>query len=362
MSTLELSLLTLAAFGATAVGTGWLRRWLIKRSIIDHPGEEGGRYIHEVPTPRGGGLAIYAVLVAAWATIMTKSPNTPIGTGWILVCSVGLAIPAWIDDLGIVNSVRGHVNGDAVVHFPDVRAIHTRDFFVLLQLFWQVVIASIGTFFLTGPLPIFQGLLPTALDTSATVFLWVGFINLFNFTDGIDGNAGTKAVVLGVGIFALSIFGEFPSGLGELGIITAAIALGFLVWNWYPARIFMGDIGSIPLGFLLGWLLLSLAGRGQWAPALILPLIYLSDSGLTYMAKITRGEKFWRGHRDLFYQRAAHCTEATHADIVKVILLGDIVLLGLAIFATQGMIALSLIGAIATSAAVIAYLRFGFRQ
>ena len=124
----------------------------------------------------------------------------------------------------------------------------------------------------------------------------------------------------------------------------------------------MGDIGSVPLGFLLGWLLLCLATQGQWAPALILPLIYLTDSGLTYAGKITRGEKFWHPHRDLYYQRAAHDTEATHADVVKSILLGDIVLIGLATFAAQGMISLSLLGGALTSVAVIAYLRFGFRQ
>ena len=336
MSTLELSLLTLATSVATAVGTGWLRRWLIKRNVIDYPGQKGGRYVHKVPTPRGGGLAIYLVLITAWTIIVSRSSSPPIETRWILACSGVLAILAWIDDLGNVNS--------------------------MFRLLAQIVTATIGTLLLTGPLPVFQGLLPTALDTSATVFLWVGFTNLFNFTDGIDGNAATKGMVLGLGIFALSILGGISSGLGELSITAAAASVGFLVWNWYPARIFMGDIGSVPLGFLLGWLLLHLATQGQWAPALILPLIYLADSGFTYAGKIARGEKFWQPHRDLLYQRAAHCTDATHAEVVKVILLGDIVLIGLAVLAAQGMISLSLLGATLTSAVVMVYLRFGFRR
>jgi len=221
------------------------------------------------------------------------------------------------------------------------------------------VIATIATLLLTGPLPVFQGLLPKALDIPGTVFLWVGFTNLFNFTDGIDGNAATKAAVLGLGIFALSIFGRVPTGLGELSITTTAAAIGFLVWNWNPARIFMGDIGSIPVGFLLGWLLLSLATQGQWAPALILPLIYLTDSGLTYAKKIIRGEKFWQPHRDLYYQHAAQRLGVTHADVVKTILIGDLVLICLAVFAAHGTITLALLGAMLTSAAVIAYLRLG---
>lgn len=336
MSTLTLSLLTFVTFLASAVGTAWLKQWLIKRNVIDYPGQKAGRYVHKVPTPRGGGLAIYLVLITAWAIIVSRSPNPPIETRWILACSGVLAVLAWIDDLGNVSSI--------------------------LRLIVQIVTATIGTFLLTGPFPVFQGLLPSTLDTVATVFIWVGFTNLFNFTDGIDGNAATKGVVLGLGIFALAIFEVVPPGLGELGITVAAATFGFLLWNWDPARIFMGDVGTIPLGFLLGWLLLCLATQGQWAPALILPLIYLADSGLTYSRKIARGEKFWQPHRDLLYQRAAHQTDATHADVVKIILLGDIVLIGLAVLAAQGMIRSSLSGAILISAAVMAYLRFGFRQ
>ena len=294
------------------------------------------RSSHEAPTPRGGGLAIYLVLIAGWTTIITASPNPPVEIGWILLCSLGLAIPSGVDD------VRG--------------------LSIIARLLWQVVIATTGTFLLSGPLPVFQGLLPPTADTLATVFLWVGFINLFNFTDGIDGNAGTKAMALGLGMFALSILGATPTVFGELGIITAAVAVGFLVWNWHPASIFMGDVGSVPLGFLLGWLLLRTASEGQWAPALILPLVYLTDSGLTYAARIAGREQFWRPHRDHYYQRAALREGVTHADVVKVILLGDVALIGMAILATQGLIALSLFGAAATSAAVIAYLSFGLGQ
>jgi len=330
MSTSSLLLVTVSTFFATVIGTGWLRKWLLKKHILDYPGE---RTSHKVPTPRGGGLVVYLVLIPAWTTVLSQSPNPPSETGWILACSVGLAIPAWIDDLGKVSSIS--------------------------RLLGQIVIGTIATLLLTGPLPVFQGLLPKALDILGTVFLWVGFTNLFNFTDGIDGNAAAKGVVLGFGIFALSIFGGIPKGLGELSIIIAATAIGFLVWNWNPARIFMGDVGSIPVGFLLGWLLLSLATQGQWAPALILPLIYLADSGLTYARKIIQREKFWKPHRDLYYQLAAQRPGVTHADVVKVILLGDLVLVCLAILAAQGMITLSLLGAVLTSAVVIAYLKLG---
>jgi UDP-N-acetylmuramyl pentapeptide phosphotransferase/UDP-N-acetylglucosamine-1-phosphate transferase len=80
--------------------------------------------------------------------------------------------------------------------------------------------------------------------------------------------------------------------------------LGFLWWNRPPARIFLGDVGSVPIGFMLGWLLLQAAAAGLWAPALILPLYYLADASLTLARRALRGEKVWRAHREHFYQIA----------------------------------------------------------
>ena len=79
---------------------------------------------------------------------------------------------------------------------------------------------------------------------------------------------------------------------------------GFLPWNWSPARIFLGDVGSVPLGYLLGWLLLLAAIEGAWAAALILPAYYLADASLTLLRRAARGEKVWRAHRQHAYQRA----------------------------------------------------------
>lgn len=253
-----------------------------------------------------------------------------------MLCSFGLAVLSWADDL---------------VGLP-----------MIPRLLSQIAMASVGTFTLGGPLPVFQGYLPATADAIATAFLWVGFINLFNFADGIDGNAGAKATALGLGIFALALVGSIPPVFGQLAVTMAAVAAGFLLWNWHPARIFMGDVGSVPLGFLLAWLLLRIASEGQWAPAMILPMVYLSDTGLTYLVKIARGDRFWRPHRDHFYQRAAQRDGVTHAQVVEVILLGDEILICLAIFATRGVVWPSLLGAGLTAVGVLAYLSYGFRN
>ena len=84
----------------------------------------------------------------------------------------------------------------------------------------------------------------------------------------------------------------------------AASAAGYLFWNWHPAKVFMGDAGAIPLGFLLGWLMLDLALSGYWAAALILPLYFAADATFTLIRRGLRGEKPWQAHREHFYQRA----------------------------------------------------------
>src|SRR6202012_503206 len=89
-----------------------------------------------------------------------------------------------------------------------------------------------------------------------------------------------------------------------LALLLTGASLGFLVFNWHPAKIFAGDVGSVPLGYLTGFLLLVLAVHGQWAPALILPLYYLADTGITLAHRAARREKIWKAHREHFYQRA----------------------------------------------------------
>jgi UDP-N-acetylmuramyl pentapeptide phosphotransferase/UDP-N-acetylglucosamine-1-phosphate transferase len=108
--------------------------------------------------------------------------------------------------------------------------------------------------------------------------------------------------------------------------VLAAAAIGFLAWNWHPARIFLGDSGSVPLGYLLGWLLLRLAGEGLWAPALILPAYYWADATLTLLKRAARGEKIWQAHRQHFYQQAVQ-GGASHAQVAMMIVTANLCLI-----------------------------------
>ena len=190
------------------------------------------------------------------------------------------------------------------------------------------------------------------------MFLLVWFINLFNFMDGIDGIAGVEAVAVSAGCVLIGIL--YPAaivlpGFTLYALVIAAAAIGFLCWNWEPARVFLGDVGSVPMGYLLGVLLLVLAASGFWAAALILPAYYLADSGVTIVRRAIRGEKIWRPHASHYYQQAAR-RFGSHARVALAILYADAVLVALALYATQGNAILSLALAAGLVAALLYYL------
>ncbi len=147
--------------------------------------------------------------------------------------------------------------------------------------------------------------------------------------DGIDGITGGESVMVAAGIALVAVLDyHMPQEIGFYASIIVAASLGFLIWNWHPASIFLGDIGSVTLGFILGWLLLEIGLRGHWVEALLLPAYYLADSGYTIMQRLFNGEKIWQAHSEHFYQRAVRGGE-THAQVVKIILALDALLIGL---------------------------------
>ncbi len=297
------ALVPLAVLIGTVWMTGRVLGWLQRRAILDHPVD---RSAHRVPVPRGGGLAVMPLILAAWLALALLG-SAPAGTMAAVAVAAALMLLSWFDDL------RGLPIG--------------------LRLLGHLAAALLGLMILPGAGQVFQGYLPPLLDRAATALLWVWFINLFNFMDGIDGITGTQTACLGLGIaLVTSVAGWAGDGRATLALAVAAGGLGFLKWNWHPAKLFLGDSGSVPLGFLLGWLLLGLAGTGLWAPALILPLYYLADATLTLLRRALRGERVWRAHRQHFYQRALG-PAGNHAAIVRLILAADLLLIGLAVAA-----------------------------
>ncbi len=292
----------LIVFLATLGMTGRLRDWLERRAIFDQPVD---RSAHNVPVPRGGGLVLVPVLLAAWLGLALTG-LAPAGDAALAALAAGLMLLSWRDDL------RGLPVG--------------------LRLLCHVLAVVAGLAFLP-PGAVFQGLLPPFIDRAATTLLWVWFVNLFNFMDGIDGITGIETAALGFGLaLVAALAGAEDDGSAALALCAAAGALAFLRWNWHPARLFLGDVGTVPLGYLLGSLLLALAARGLWAPALILPLYYLADASLTLAGRMLRGERFWQPHRQHFYQRALGGRD-DHAAVARLVLAGDAALVACALLA-----------------------------
>lgn len=269
------------ALGLAAVAVAsWAGTWAVLRLLIawrvyDKPNH---RSSHATAKPRGGGLAVVPVVLAAWiAAAVSDSSYGDMGF-WLLVAgAVLLAAISWADDLK-----------------PRPAS---------LRFGVQVAAVALGLWSL-GPATVFQDLLPLPLDRAVTALLWLWFINLFNFMDGIDGITAVETVAVsgGLAVVSLGVL-HFPVATFAAAV-PAAAALGFLYWNWAPARIFLGDVGSVPLGYLLGWLLVVTAAGGQWEAALILPLYYLADASWTLGRRAFRREKLWHAHREHFYQRA----------------------------------------------------------
>jgi UDP-N-acetylmuramyl pentapeptide phosphotransferase/UDP-N-acetylglucosamine-1-phosphate transferase len=298
----------------TCATTGVLIPILAHWEILDRPNE---RSSHQVATPRGGGIAVIGSVLLAWI-VLARTDSVPSGAFGIALGAVLLAAVSWLDDLRGLSPV--------------------------MRLLAQAAAVALGVFVLPGPQNLFH--------LAAIGLVWIWWINLFNFMDGIDGLAGSEAAAIGAGLLLFASVGAGADpALRALAAAVTGAAIGFLVWNWSPARIFLGDVGSVPLGYILGFLLLDLAVRGYWKIALILPLYFLADATITLARRLVRGERVWQAHREHFYQQAVR-RGLGHAAVVKRVIVADLMLVGCGWAAENGWGATAL----AASAATVAIL------
>ncbi|MES2906778.1 MAG: glycosyl transferase [Pseudomonadota bacterium] len=278
----------LIAFCIGCAGTAWLTKDLARIGQADIP---NNRSSHQRVTPRGGGLAIMAGFVVFAAFL---------GMNAGLLAMLGLLIGiSWLDDRATV-SWQARLLGQC---------------FVLGM--------SLAVLWVSGVLPALHApdaAIPLALFLGVIGFVWLWHINLFNFMDGIDGLAAIQAMIIcfGAGAYFLDI-ADTTQAL--LALTLGAATLGFFVWNYPPARIFLGEVGSIPLGFLTGFFLLLLAASGAWGLAIALPLWFWADATLTLARRLLTGHSIVTPHRAHFYQRAAGTTATGHKRVLHLFLL-----------------------------------------
>ncbi len=317
--------------GATGLVSGLATRMLIpilrRRNLLDHPNE---RSSHVVPTARGGGIAPVGTVLLAWAALGLAGRAPPAIIA-IVLGTLLLGVVCWCDDLrGLSAATRLAAQAGAVA----------------------IGLAAIPH----NLLPHWFG---PAASLAAVGVLWIWWINLFNFMDGIDGLAGSEAAAIGGGILAVAaLAGGIDPAAALLAAAVLGAALGFLIWNWAPARVFLGDVGSAPLGYLTGFLLIVAAARGCWMVALILPLYFLADATVTLARRLLRGERIWQAHRQHYYQQAVR-GGLSHAAVVKRVIAADALLIGCGSAAANGWGAAALVIAAAVVAGLLATLAFG---
>jgi UDP-N-acetylmuramyl pentapeptide phosphotransferase/UDP-N-acetylglucosamine-1-phosphate transferase len=266
----------IAAFSALiCVGLIVILHPLLKRYALAKPNT---RSSHRMPTPQGGGIAVIVATIAA------------AGFG-LFVVDAALVWP--------LMTVLGAVIVMACVGAADdVHPVGVAPRLVLQALAVAVIIYALPNELRVLPL------LPWWLERLLLLVGGLWFVNLVNFMDGIDWMTVAEIVPICGALVALGCLGALTRGGIVVALALGGAMLGFAYFNRPTARLFLGDVGSLPIGLIVGWLLTLLAGSGHLAAALLLPLYYLADATLTLVRRLSNGERVWQAHRTHYYQRA----------------------------------------------------------
>ncbi len=274
-------LLFTTAFWVSYFGVEWFRRWSSKKRIYDIPNE---RSSHNAPKPRGGGLVFVCASLILYSvfTIVYRGEFEVI----YLTAAFSVALISWFDDLFSISFIwRLIVHGFAA-------------FLIIISLGYIDEIY----------LPFFQRIELGRFGIPLT-FVWVIWLtNAYNFMDGIDGIAGAQAVTAGAGWFIVGKMLGYED-IAVYGGILAFSAAGFLIHNWQPSKIFMGDVGSAFLGFTLAVMPLLAKRQGgekfQFLPviAVLLVWFFVFDAVYTFFRRLIKRERVWNAHREHIYQK-----------------------------------------------------------
>lgn len=264
---------------AAAVSAGlivWLKPLLVRYALA----RPNSRSSHKVPTPQGGGIA---VVLSTFAGVMTAAALSSIDHAalneWWPLAGAAMLLAL----IGVVDDIRTMpVAPRLVLQFLAVGVVVW-----LLPDEWRII-----------------SFVPWWLERALAVIGGVYFVNLVNFMDGIDWMSVAEVVPLTGGIVLLGWLGALPPLPILIAAALAGAMVGFAPFNRPVAKLFLGDVGSLPIGLLLFWLLLQLASRGHLAAALLLPLYYLADTTITLARRFFQGQSITQAHRTHFYQRA----------------------------------------------------------
>jgi UDP-N-acetylmuramyl pentapeptide phosphotransferase/UDP-N-acetylglucosamine-1-phosphate transferase len=299
MGLLDLAVILVAGLASAALIV--LMRPLFARYALARP---NARSSHKAPTPQGGGVAVvlggFAALLAVTVLGHAQGLATlvPVGAAAALLMALGVA--------------------DDIVSLPALPRLALQAVAVV------TVVATMPAELRALPM------VPLVVERSIEAIALLWFVNLVNFMDGIDWITVAETVPVAAGVYILSLFGAVPQTPALVALALLGAVLGFAPFNRPVAKLFLGDGGSLPIGLVMGWLLLQLAGNGYLAAALLLPLYYVADATITLARRWTRGERVMEAHRSHFYQIAT-TRGFSVMGVVKRVFAANLVLLWLAV-------------------------------
>ena len=279
--TVNTYLQVLIPFGLAAVlstALCQLLRPLLLQYALARP---NARSSHVVPTPQGGGIAVLlGTFGAVTLVIFGIYPNEPVIRVFSVVagaCLVLAAVGAW----------------------DDIRPLPA-----LLRLAMQIAVVLAVLIWAVPDLRLLSSAVPLAFERLFVVLAAVWFINLTNFMDGLDWITVAATIPAALTLGLLAQLGLLDALTGLLAFALAGGLIGFAPFNRPVARLFLGDVGALPIGLLMAYLLYQLAGTGAFIAAILLPLYSVSDASLTLARRLLNRERIWEAHRSHFYQRA----------------------------------------------------------
>jgi UDP-N-acetylmuramyl pentapeptide phosphotransferase/UDP-N-acetylglucosamine-1-phosphate transferase len=307
----------------------WLERYALAKP--------NARSSHRIPTPQGGGIAVIAATVGA------------IGIA-LAMFSLGIS-----PDLSLLKVIAAALAMTCLGAVDDIRPLPPGPRFLL-----QAVVIAGLIYTLPDQLRVVAAL-PWWLERLMLLIGGLWFVNLVNFMDGIDWMTVAEVIPITATLTVLGLSGALPSYAVVLALALGGAMIGFAIFNRPTAKVFLGDVGSLPIGLILGWLLLLIAGGGHLVAAIVMPLYYLADATITLFRRVIRREPFWQAHRTHFYQRATAKGFTTMAVVARVFAV-NIALGTLAILSVMVPGRLSEIAALAGGAILVAWLLAGFAR
>lgn len=278
-----------------------------KFGIVDNP---GSRRAHSKVTPRAGGLAFVITFCINLPIFEYLILGTVESSSNILHIFVPIALVSFWDDVSAVP--------------------------ILFRLLIHTLCASLAVMWIIHPYKILHSELPLTIDFLIGSFALITFLNVYNFLDGIDGITVSESIHLSCTILILCFlkYDIIPNLwlVVSIACIILGWSCGFILFNWQPAKIFPGDVGSISLGFLIGICLLIIASASErlFASGVIASLYYIADGGMTILIRLVNGEKIWEPHLQHFFQKAVK-RGLSHEQVVYRIIRCNFILMLLAV-------------------------------